>query len=145
MARSKTKTKPRTAKSQRSAKAARHPRSYTPVSDALSQPFTFADTEVAEGMRRHGLSGLLAAAIGGRRRPEAEPLPQLLCALLTWPLLKVRSLHCFCAELCQILAGKVSVLYDFLGREDINWRGVDAELSRQVYRNRPATPSYAEG
>ena len=134
MARSKTKTKPRTAPSQRSAKASRHPRSYTPVSDALSQPFTFADTELAEGMRRHGLIGLLAAAIKGRRRPEAEPLPQLLCALLTWPLLKVRSMHCFCAELCQILAGKVSVLYDFLGREDINWRGVDAELSRQVYQ-----------
>ena len=142
MARSKTKTKPRTAQSHRSAKAARHPRSYTPVSDALSQPFTFADTEVAEGMRRHGLSGLLAAAIGGRRRPEAEPLPQLLCALLTWPLLKIRSLHCFCAELCQILAGKVSVLYDFLGREDINWRGVDAELSRQVYQqNELGSPS----
>jgi hypothetical protein len=26
------------------------------------------------------------------------------------------------------------VLYDFLGREDVNWRGVTAELARRVYR-----------
>jgi hypothetical protein len=36
--------------------------------------------------------------------------------------------------LCQFLAGEVSVLYDFLGREDINWRGLDSELSRRVYQ-----------
>ena len=58
----------------------------------------------------------------------------MLCALLVWPLLQAKSLHCFCCELCQFLAGQVSVLYDFLGREDINWRGVVAELARRVYR-----------
>jgi hypothetical protein len=56
----------------------------------------------------------------------------VLCALLVWPLLKVKSLHCFCAELCQILAGHGSVLYDFLGREDINWKGLASELARKV-------------
>ena len=117
-----------------SPRAGRHPRSYTPLSDALSQPLTFADTEVAEGIQRHSLVGLLRAALGRQRRPEAEPLPNVLCALLVWPLLKAKSLHCFCAQLCQILAGKVSVLYDFLGREDINWRGLVAELARRVYR-----------
>jgi len=35
--------------------------------------------------------------------------------------------------LCQILAGHVSVLYDFLGREDLNWRGLSSELARRVY------------
>jgi|GEM_PF-1652011 hypothetical protein len=35
----------------------RHPRSYTPLSDALRQPLTFADTELAEGLRRHRLPG----------------------------------------------------------------------------------------
>ena len=140
MARSKTKTKPRAAKSSRSAKASRHPRSYTPVSDALSQPFTFADTEISEGIQRHCLSGLLAAVMHGQRRPDAEPLNQVLCALLIWPLLKVASLHCFCAELGQILSGKVSVLYDFLGREDINWRGLASELTRRVFRQNELGP-----
>jgi len=110
------------------------PRSYTPLSDALDQPFTFVDTELSEGIQRHSLVGRLGAAISRQRRPDGEPLCNLLCALLVWPLLKVKSLHCFCAELCQILAGQVSVLYDFLGREDINWRGLSSGLARQVYR-----------
>jgi len=93
---------------------------------------TFADTELSEGIQRHSLVGLLRAAISRTRRTDGEPLPNVLCALLVWPLLKVKSIHCFCAELCQIRKGKVSVLYDFLGREDINWRGLSSELARRV-------------
>ena len=115
-------------------KANRSPRSYTPISDALAKPFTFADTELSEGIQRHRLGGLLAAAIQRKRRSDAEPLNQVLCALLIWPLLKANSIHCFCAELCQILSGKVSVLYDFLGRQDINWRGLSSELARLVFK-----------
>jgi hypothetical protein len=110
------------------------------LSDALSQPLTFADTELAEGIHRHGLVGLVRAAIRRQRRADGQPLPNVLCALLVWPLLKVKSLHCFCAELCQILAGKVSVLYDFLGREDINWRGLVGELARRVYQGNDLGP-----
>ena len=120
--------------------SARRPRSYTPLADALRQPLTFADTELAEGLRRHGLPGLLAAALGRARRPGAEPLANLLCALLVWPLLQAQSLHCFCAELCQILQGKVSVLYDFLGREDVNWRGLLGQLAGRVYRANEVGP-----
>jgi len=121
-------------------KSPRQPRSYTPLSDALSQPLTFTDTELAEGIQQHSLAGLLAAAISRKRRCDGEPLSNLLCALLVWPLLKVKSLHCFCAELCQVLAGQVSVLYDFLGREDINWRGLASELARRVYQRNDLGP-----
>jgi hypothetical protein len=114
-------------------RAGGRPRSYTPLSDALSQPLTFADTELSEGIQRHSLVGLLSAAISRKRRADGEPLANVLCALLVWPLFKVKSIHCFCAELCQILAGQGSVLYDFLGREDINWRGLAGELARRVY------------
>ena len=122
-------SKPKTKKG-----GSRRPRSYTPVSDALNQPFTFADTELSEGIQRHSLIGLLGAAISRKRRPDGEPLPNLLCALLIWPLLKVKSIHCFCAELCQILTGRLSVLYDFLGREDINWHGFSSAVARRVYQ-----------
>jgi hypothetical protein len=115
-------------------KTGRRPRSYTPVSDALRQPFTFADTELADGIQRHSLVGLLSQAISRKRRCDGEALVNVLCALLVWPLLKVKSIHCFCCELCQILEGQVSVLYDFLGREDINWRGVASQVARQVDR-----------
>jgi hypothetical protein len=119
----------------RAKRGGRRPRSYTPLSDALNHPLTFVDTELSEGIQRHSLIGMLRAAISRRRRSDGEPLPNLLCALLVWPLLKVKSLHCFCAELCQILAGQVNVLYDFLGREDINWRGLSSELARRVYQD----------
>jgi hypothetical protein len=121
-----------TASQARTRKPSRQPRSYTPLADALSQPLTFADTELSAGIQRHALVGLLHAAMSRKRRSDGEPLPNVLCALLVWPLMKISSLHCFCAELCQILAGHVSVLYDFLGREDINWRGLSSELARRV-------------
>jgi hypothetical protein len=98
------------------------PRSYTPVSDALQKPFAFADTELAQGITRHRLVGLLAGAMSRRRRRDAEPLGNMLCALLTYPLFGLSSIHCLCAQLGQILHGQLSVLYDFLGREDISWR-----------------------
>lgn len=130
------KTKPKhSASRSRSPKPTRQPRSYTPLSDALSQPLTFADTELAQAIQRHSLVGLLSVAISRKRRTDGEPLANVLCALLVWPLMKVKSIHCFCCELCQILAGQVSVLYDFLGREDINWRGLSYELARRVYRD----------
>jgi len=115
-------------------------RSYTPLADALAQPYTFADTELAEGIRQHSLAGLLAQAINRNRRQDGEPLANLLCALLVWPLLKAASIHCFCAELAQILAGKASVLYDFLGREDVNWRGLSGELARRVNQQNDLGP-----
>ena len=105
------------------------PRSYTPVSDALKQPFSFADTELAEGIGRHGLVGLLARALSRKRRRDGEPLGNVLCALLAWPLLGLQSIHCLCAQLGQILQGQLSVLYDFLGREDICWRGLSSQVS----------------
>ena len=110
----------------------RHPRSYTPLSDALSHPLTFVDTELSAGIQRHSVAGRLRGVIGRQRRSDGEPLTHVLCALLVWPLLKVKSLHSFCTELGQILAGQVSVLYDFLGREDINWRGWSSSLARRI-------------
>ena len=64
MSHSRTKTSPAKPKTQR---ASRRPRSYTLLSDALNQPFTFADTELAEGIQQHSLVGLLAGAISRRR------------------------------------------------------------------------------
>ena len=113
-------------------KPRRSPRSCTPLADALAQPLVFADTELSEGIQRHSLVGLIRAALSRKRRADGEPLPNVLCALLVWPLLQAKSLHCFCAELCQFLAGHVSVLYDFLGRDDINWRGLSSALARRV-------------
>jgi hypothetical protein len=42
--------------------------------------------------------------------------------------------------LCQFLAGHVSVLYDFLGREDVPWRELASQLARRVYQGNDLGP-----
>ena len=116
-------------------------RSYTPISDALAQPQVFADTELVEGIKRHSLVNLFARAFGKERRSDAEPPGAILSALLVWPFLKVRSIHCFCAELCQFLSGKKEdsrrrqdILYNVQGREDINWRQLAFKLAKSIVK-----------
>lgn len=111
-------------------------RSYTPISDALAQPQVFADTELADGINKHGLVNLFARCFRKQRRSDAEPIAGILCALIVWPLLKVSSIHCFCAELCQFLTGRKDdsqrrqdILYGVMGREDINWRNMSGKVS----------------
>lgn len=116
------------------------PRSYTPVSDALKRPFCFADTELAGGITRHGLISAFGSVMSRKRREDGEPLGNALAGLLVWPLLGVQSIHCFCAELAQIIHGKASVLYDLLGREDINWRQLSSGLARRVYQQNELGP-----
>ena len=65
-------------------KPRRCPRSYTPLADALAQPLVFSDTKLSEGSQRHGLVGLLRAALSRQRRSDGEPLPNVLCALRAW-------------------------------------------------------------
>lgn len=114
-------------------------RSYTPISDALAQPQVFADTELADGIKKHGLVNLFARCFRKERRSDAEPIAGILCALIVWPLLKVPSIHCFCSELCQFLTGRKDdsqrrqdILYGVMGREDINWRSFSRRVSMNV-------------
>jgi hypothetical protein len=122
-------------------------RSYTPISDALAQPQVFADTELADGIKRHSLVNLFASSFSKSRRADGEPLAAVLGALLVWPLLKVRSIHCFCYELCQFLSGKKDdshrrqdILYGVLGREDINWRKQSQTLAMSVVKQNEFGP-----
>lgn len=127
---------------------ARRP-SYTPISDALAQPQVFVDTELADGVQRHGLVGTLTQAISRSRRKDGEPIVNILMALLVWTFLKTDSIHSFCTELCQFLSGRKEkcrhrhdILYNFLGREDINWRGQAVTLSLSVARQNDLGPPH---
>lgn len=116
-------------------------RSYTPITDALSQPNTLADNEFSDGIARFDLAGRLARCMGQARRADGVGLQQIVMTLLVWPVLGLSSVHCFCKELCCYIAhaGKrparpEDVVYDFWGREDINWRGWARGVSWQVSR-----------
>ena len=104
-------------------------RSYTPISDALSQPNILADNEFNDAFKRFGLAQLLKQCLNKDRRGDAVDLSQIAMSLMVWPILKLESVHCFCSELCQYLihrGGKskkpAEIIYSFWGREDINWR-----------------------
>lgn len=114
-------------------------RSYTPISDALSQVNTLADNEFSDGIVRFNLATTLAGVMKRKRRREAVGLPAVLMTLLVWPVLRLPSVHCFCNELCQYLkrdgerpSRPEDLIYDFWGREDINWRRWSRDVSRQV-------------
>ena len=115
--------------------------SYTPISDALCQANTLADNEFHEAMKRFNLVALLSRCISKERRLDAVELSQILITLLVWPVLKSASVHCFCSELCQYIkkGGRkikrpADVIYDFWGREDINWRRFSTVASRKIWK-----------
>jgi hypothetical protein len=114
-------------------------RTYTPISDALSQPNTLADNEFSDGLVRFGLAVTLARFMGRGRRSDGVPLAQILMTLLVWPVLKLSSVHCFCRELCQYLklngqqpARPEDIIYDFWRNEAINWRGWARDASWRI-------------
>ena len=124
-------------------------RSYTPISDALQDTKMFADSELADGIKRHSMVNIFSQCFGKDRRLDATPIGAILCALLCWPFLK-GSIHCFCAELCQFIRcgnreGEKSnrpedVLYNVLGREDINWRKQAMMTSRSILKQNDLGP-----
>lgn len=54
---------------------------------------------------------------------------------MVWPLLTVTSLHFFCGNrLSAYFNGDKDVLYDFLKRQNINWRGYRLHTVKQFYK-----------
>ncbi len=122
--------------------------SYTPISDALCQQNTLADNEFHEGLRRFKLATLLLGCLPKARRSDSVELAQILITLLVWPVLNSTSIHCFCSELCQYIKiglqkikRPADVIYDFWGREDINWRKfatkASVKISKEIHLGNP--------
>ncbi|MEE1577541.1 MAG: transposase, partial [Deltaproteobacteria bacterium] len=66
---------------------------------------------------------------------KKQPFRQVLFSVLIWPLLEVPSLHFFCGKrLSAFIDGGKDVLYDFLKRQDINWRGFRLYIALQLIR-----------
>ncbi len=90
-----------------------------PVIRYLSDPGIFTDNKLDQAMEQLGFNRLLNRA--GFRKQKGDPLVQVMFALMIWPLLEVRSLSSFCGKFIKaIIAGGMSVLYDFQKRQDLN-------------------------
>lgn len=93
----------------------------TPLSDALSEENVFVDNEMQDSLNNVSLISRLTRA--GVRKRSGESVLNILYCLLIWPLLGKTSLSAFCGRFIEsYLRGKIGTLYDFLKRQDINWR-----------------------
>ncbi len=106
----------------------------TPVTDALSKEYVYVDNELQDAIKKVSLFSILSR-IGIRKR-SGDSIRQIVFATLVWPLLPVKSLASFCDKFIQgYIKGGMNVIYDFLKREDINWRSVSTSVSKEVYVN----------
>ena len=95
---------------------------------------------------RHYLDNLLASAwkslhlnqillrAGFRKRHGLE-VTETVFVLMVWKWLNVSSVAMFCRDALGLFSrARKDVLYDFLKREDVNWRGFHLDAAREVYR-----------
>ncbi|MCP4102874.1 MAG: transposase [Lentisphaerae bacterium] len=104
-----------------------------PVVRYLSEPGVFVDNKLEDAFSQIRFKFLLG--ICSFRKQKGAALSQVMFALILWPLLGVRSINSFCGKVITgFYIGKESVLYDFLKREDLNWRKLRLQTASQVYR-----------
>ena len=106
----------------------------TPVTDALSSEYVYVDNELQEAINKISLFQILSRV--GVRKRSGDSIHQVVFATLVWPLLPVKSIAGFCGKFIQgYIKGGMNVIYDFLKRENINWRSVSTSVSKEVYVN----------
>ncbi len=103
------------------------------TADILSDPLMPVDNILARLWKTMNIPTLLARA--GFHKRSGLPAPEVMYILLLWVWLKVGSIHLFSRDALQGFAyARKDVMYDFLKREDLNWRGFHTQIARKVYQ-----------
>lgn len=106
--------------------------SWTPYTDNLMKDCVIVDNELENSIK--SLNLFSKAHRFGLTKKKGFSLPQVLFSTLIWPLLSVNSLSFFCGNrLSAFIIGGKDVLYDFLKRQSINWRGFRVHTAKQFY------------
>lgn len=106
--------------------------STTPLTDNLKEEYALVDTELETAIKQ--LKLFAKSHLYGLAKKRGVPLVNVMFSILIWPLLSIRSLHFFCGNrLAAYFSGKKDVLYDFLKRQNINWRGYRLHIAKQAY------------
>ena len=104
-----------------------------PLTKAISRPEFLVDNEMQGGLLALGVFALAVRA--GIAKRSGHPVRETIFALLLWPLLGLRSIHTFCGiGMKQIFPGGKDALYEFLNREDLNWRGCQSQAALRAAR-----------
>ncbi len=107
--------------------------SWTPFTDNLKETSAIVDNEIENGLKELGL--LNKAHLFGLVKRRGFGLCRVMFAVLIWPLLSAASLNFFCGNrLSAYIKGGKDVLYDFLKRQNVNWRGWRIHSAKQFYK-----------
>jgi len=107
--------------------------SWTPFTDNLKQEYAIVDNELLKSIDE--LDIFSKAHLYGLKKTKGFSLRQVMFSIMIWPLLTVTSLHFFCGNrMAAYFNGGKDVLYDFLKRQNINWRGYRFHTAKQFYK-----------
>ena len=99
----------------------------------LNDPLMPVDNLLSKLWKELGLKGLFNK-IGVTKRSGTD-VPTIIYLLLIWTLLRAKSICFFSKEaLEQFSNNHKDVLYDFIKREDINWRKSQTDVTKKVYQ-----------
>jgi len=107
-----------------------------PISNSLTHQYVFVDNELQDSLTRLKFWSIFSRhGITAKRTGFA--VKEVVFTLLVWVFLNQSSINSFLGKFVGFFfSGGKDVLYDFLKREDINWRGVSMGVARAVYQNR---------
>lgn len=107
--------------------------SLTPFTDNLKETSAIVDNELENGLKDLGL--FEKAHLFGLAKKRGFGIRPILFSILIWPLLSLNSLGFFCgARLPAYIKGGKDILYDFLKRQDVNWRGCRFYAAKRFYK-----------
>ncbi len=107
--------------------------SWTPFTNNIKQEELIVDNEMEKSIKELGIFPKMH--LFGLTKKKGFCIEQVLFSFLIWPLLTLSSMHFFCGNrLSAFIKGGKDVLYDFLKKQNINWRGYRHHVSKQFYK-----------
>lgn len=104
-----------------------------PVLNSLSDDYIYVDNEIQDAIVKVKLWKYFKK-YGIAEKRTGFQMKQIVFTLIIWVFLGKESIRSFMGNLISnfFLGGK-DVLYDFMKREDINWRQVTLSVSKEIY------------
>ena len=104
------------------------------TADILSDPHLPVDNLLARLWKTMAIPVLLSRS--GITKRSGLPAPEVIYLLLVWVWLKASSIHLFSRDSLQGFANaRKDVIYDFLKKEDTNWRGLHWQIAQKTYKH----------
>lgn len=104
------------------------------IATILSDPQMPVDNILARLWKTMAIPTLLSRV--GINKRSGLPAPDVIYIILVWVWLKAPSIHLFARDSLQGFADvRKDVIYDFLKREDVNWRGFHCQVARKIYQH----------